>query len=198
MDEVERIITRLHATKIDVQNFKELSENYNKEIEVFERKVFSAPLIGCGAGLVLFATAFKSNEINPLIVSALLPSLWFFFFGVLFSVITGLFYIFNMSNWRDENIISNNVQNSFITFHKSFSGPRGSNEYRKIEDFNSSEKSELLKMASQLKEVKNHNKWGQRWVVGARIMIMLSSACFIIGVVIPLVIASVNSKFIGI
>ncbi|MDB2437205.1 hypothetical protein N9W89_00695 [Hellea sp.] len=196
MDEYQKIIDKLHSPRRRVKNYDELSSQYVKQIEAFEMKVYSAPLIGCGAGLILFASALKSANIPNAVYAGLLPGIWCFFIGVSAAIVGGVFYIFNMSAWKDEQIIKSSAQNSFLSLYDNFSKYRLTEQFRELREFPKHTVAEFDHIISLSKKAELYSIKGQYWLTRARWLIVASGILFFIGVLLPLGFITFGSNFL--
>lgn len=192
MDKYDKILSNLNDQVLRSNNHSEVAGNYTKIIEAFEMKIYSAPLIGCGAGLILYASAFRTTDINKDVYVGLLFGSWFFFLGVCLAVLGGVSYIQNMSNWKDESIDRNNSQNIFIDLHKSLNEERKAGKKLKLLNFTQSAIGRFDEMLTLDKSAERHAVLGGRWVILARTLIFFSGLFFVVGVSIPLTILSLG------
>lgn len=187
MDRVNELIEKLHHPVKTEHNYRERAVDFSKTIESFEMKVFSAPLIGCGAGLILFASVFKAPVAESPIYPGIIFGLWCFFLGVCSALTGGMFYIFNMYQWKEEQILLGNAQNMFLSIYDKFGTARSSSSHKKPNDFLPHTLNQFQKIIEYENKAKKAGKRGQRWVIFARVCIIFSASLFFIGVLIPLV-----------
>ena len=179
-DFIKLLNAPIHATS----NFDELAKEYSLIERDFEKKVYTAPLIGCGAGLILFASALVSNKIDADSYYLVIPSLWLFFLGVVCAIFGGIFYIWNLSAWGNENTERNNIQNIYKDIHPKIH--KNKHTFIEYEMFSAVSKIQIDRAVTIMQRVKNLSKKGKICLFFARLFIVLSGFLFFLGVFIPL------------
>lgn len=182
--EKEDFIKLLNLPIFTTTNFSELAEEYAQIEREFEKKVYSAPLIGCGAGLILFTSGLTSNKIGIDNYYLVIPSLWAFFLGVVFAVLAGMFYIWNVSKWNSEYTHRGNAQNIYKDIHPKM--PKNKKSPIEYDSFDAVTKIQIDQAANTLKSANKLAKRGQLYLIVARCLIVLSAISFCIGVFVPL------------
>jgi len=182
--EKEDFIKLLNLPIFTTTDFSELAEQYSLIEREFEKKVYSAPLIGCGAGLILFTSGLTSSKIGIDNYYLIIPSLWAFFFGVVFAVIAGMFYIWNVSKWNNEYINRGNAQNIYKDIHPKM--PTSKKVPIGYDSFDAVTKVQIDLAAKALASANKLAKKGQLYLIIARCLIVLSALSFCTGVFVPL------------
>jgi len=192
----DEIIKQLKNPTRWEENFRELAVGIHQSHIEYEKKVFTAPLIGCGAGLILYSTALVKSDFSNLIVSNLIPGLWSFFLGVILSILAMTLYAIHLAKESEELICKGNAQNSFLDIRDKL----WKNHRDKVDsistNFDPSIEKSILNIINWHIEAKKLNKGSNRALKYSRIFILTSASLFILGVLIPLTILTFQTEFI--
>lgn len=191
------IISALTADIRTEDSFRKDAEDLDKQELDYEKRVFTAPLIGCGAGLILLASSIGSGKLTQEITALVVPSLWAFFLGVILSVLAGLCYFLHIVLSSDAKRKQGNAQQIVLDKYDAI---------RRLNPDTSSGQINYVPSASDLvlfdkavdfhKTVPSLQTLARRCLITARVLVLISAFLFIIGVAIPLTLLSLQYNFI--
>ncbi|MEP6343261.1 MAG: hypothetical protein ABJ275_08095 [Maricaulaceae bacterium] len=197
METEEQIIKNLKSNVRKEGNYAPLIESYSQQIIDFEKRVFVAPLVGNGGGLVLIASGLINSEYNEEIVFFTLISLWSFFFGILVVFLSGMIFIKSLYNWKESYTCKRNSQDEFLSirdnFHKNLRD-NGCNNTANVSNkiINEQYSKQYPSIISNFSKYKRLLEKGNRLVKWGRFFSYLSCLFFIIGVFVPLLLLTIK------
>lgn len=188
MDDKKRqdFISRLLSPIRTESNHRAIADKLGTLESEYEKKVYNAPLIGNGAGMILFASSITSGKMPAEFLPMVIPSIWCFFLGVIASVLAGVFYIRNLSHWCRERIELGNSQDKYLDIYDSmrrFGFIAGKSASF---DFSSATNGQIDTALYEIEEANRFAKRGARSLLIARVLIVFSGLLFVGAISIPL------------
>lgn len=192
----EDILKALNSNIRTEDSFRKDAEDLDKQELDYEKRVFTAPLIGCGAGLILLASSIGSGKIPSEMIAVLLPSLWVFFFGLVLSILAGLCYFLHIVFCIDAKRKQGNAQQIVLDKYdniRQITREKGDAQINYVVS-----KDDLVLFDKAIKyheKVPSLLKLAGSCLIAARILVLVSALLFIAGVTIPLTLLSLQYDF---
>jgi len=196
MQNREEIFQSLKSSVKSQTDFHDLADTLQKEGIGHEKKLFYAPLVGSGAGLLLSANAVVGADFSVEILSAVLPSIWLFFLSVVASIISALLYIKELQYSYNYNLCKGNAENSYMNLRgrlKLFEPTHANTTIDSISEEDLLLFDRIVEFETSATEHFNASK---KKSVLSKMMFRLASGFFVLAIVIPLIVLSLKTEFI--